>query len=232
MLRVVSFNTFYAIRKKRLGKSVFETFADLDPDVICLQEVLIGKKSNFARDLADHLGYHLSFSLRAAFGGRQMGLAVLTKKPAEENTSIILPHSSPRRPRILQTVTFQSHGVRWRIANTHLNHPYLAPFASRRTQLKTILTELDRTDTAIPSILVGDFNTKSKKEVSAFTEVLRSARFQTPKTLPYSSRLLGMKWCFDWIAARNCTIQNAAVLSEVKGSDHKPIWADIAIDTK
>ncbi len=225
MLRVVSFNTFYAIRKKRLAKSVFTAFAKLNPDVICLQEVLIGKKRNFARDLADHLGYHLSFSLRAKFGTRQIGLAVLTRKPPEKNRSIILPRSSRMRPRILQTARIKIGSVSWRIANTHLS---VASFGARRTQLEAVITAVSAENRAAPIILAGDFNTRTKKEISIFNTMLRHAGFHISKKIPYSWKVLGIKGKFDWIAAKNCAIKNAGILHEAKGSDHKPIWADIA----
>ena len=225
MLRVVSFNTFYAIRKKRLAKSVFTAFAKLNPDVICLQEVLIGKKRNFARDLADHLGYHLSFSLRAEFRKRQIGLVILTKKPTEESTSIILPRSLKRRPRILQTVRIKIRGASWRIANTHLS---VASFGARRTQLAAVIATVSTECRATPIILAGDFNTRTKKEVAIFNAMLRTAGFRISKKIPYSWNMLGIKGKFDWIAAKNCSIRNAGILQEVKGSDHKPIWADMA----
>ena len=230
-LRVVSFNMFYALGKKRLTRTVFETFAELNPDVICLQEVLIGKKHNFARDLADHLGYHLSFSLRATLANRHMGMAILTREPPEETSSIVLPRSSSRRPRVLQIVTFQKDSIRWNIANTHLAVGSLSSRA-RREQITAVITMLNRTQDAIPTILAGDFNTKTKKEVLDFNTILESVGFQTQTAEPYSWKMLGVKRKLDWIAARNCTIQDAGVLQEVKGSDHKPIWADIATRAK
>jgi|GEM_PF-3724076 len=237
-LRIVSFNVFYALGKKRLERTVFDAFARLDPDAICLQEVLIGKKRNFAQDLADSMNYHLSFSLRATFGSRSIGMAILTKKLPLKNDSIILPHSSHRRPRILQTVTFKTRDIRWRIANTQLN---VASPKTRQAQLETILGILSAKRNKLPTILAADFNTKTGKEITIFTSTLREAGFASRKTPTYSWKLFGIKTKpgrekflgirvkgkFDWIAVRNCTISAAGMLNQVQGSDHKPVWADI-----
>jgi len=134
-LRLVSFNIFYALRSKRLAKTVMAAFEALDPDVICLQEVLIGKKRNFARDLADALGLHLSFCLRREYGARQIGLATLSRDVPEENTAVILPHSPASRPRIVQIIQLIHRGIAWRIANTHLSN---VSASARAAQIKAI----------------------------------------------------------------------------------------------
>lgn len=224
-LRVISFNIFYALRRARLARSVFARFADLNPDVVCLQEVLIGKKRNFARDLADALRLHLSFSLRREYGGRQIGLAVLSRAPAEENTTIVLPRSPALRPRIVQIVQFAQKGIMWRIANTHLSS---MSSAARRIQIATILASLNGNRIETPLILAGDFNTKTKKEVRQFGAILRNAGFSAPKILPYSWRLLGAKKQLDWIAVQHCSIPAIETLPHIRGSDHTPIWAEIA----
>lgn len=228
--RLISFNIFYALRHGRLSRSVFEHFSELDPDIICLQEVLIGKKRNFARALADALDMHVSFSLRREYGKRQIGLAVLSRAPAEENTAVILPRSSVSRPRIVQIVQIMHKGAPWRIANTHLSN---VSAGARAAQIKAILSSLNNDRPApIPLVLAGDFNTKTKKEVTQFGAVLRDAGFAAPETLPYSWRLLGARKKLDWIAAQHCEIPAIETLPHIKGSDHTPVWADISYAPK
>lgn len=223
-LRIVSFNIFYALRHARLARSVFAHFRELDPDVIALQEVLIGKRRNFARDLADALDMRLSFSLRREYGQRQIGLAVLSRSPAEENTAVVLPHSPAKRPRIVQIVQIQHKGTPWRIANTHLSN---VSARARAAQIGTVLASLNGRPMPTPLILAGDFNTKTQKEVAQFGTLLRDAGFAAPETLPYSWRLLGAKKRLDWIAARHCEIPAIEMLPNIRGSDHVPVWADI-----
>lgn len=223
-LRVVTFNIFYALRQRRLTRSVRDAFAELDPDVICLQEVLIGKKRNFARDLADALALHLSFSLRREYGARHIGLAVLSRSPAEENTAIILPRSPASRPRIVQIVQLTHKSIPWRIANTHLSN---MSTRARKTQIQTILASLNHSRATTPLVLAGDFNTKTKKEVAHFGAMLRDAGFAVPETLPYSWRLLGAKKQLDWIAAQHCSVPAIETIPHIRGSDHTPVWADI-----
>lgn len=229
-LRAISFNLRYALRHRLLQKTVFQEFADLNPDVICLQEVLIGKKKNFIRDLAETLGLHASFSLRADIGARQIGLATLAKSAPEENTIVTLPRSSSSRPRILSITRYNHREVPWNVANTHLSigsYFNIASHLVRRAQLEAILSALKANTSGEPLILAGDFNTRTKKEVAWFADALRDAGFQTPDALPYSWQMLGAKERLDWIATRNCAITDIGALPRVKGSDHMPIWADI-----
>lgn len=228
-IRVVSFNVFYALGKKRLEKTFFEALERIRPDAICLQEALAGKKRDFARDVAKKLGYHALFSRRATLAGRRIGIAVLLHEANRDGTSIVLPGSSLYRPRILQIVTTRTHHIQWRVANTHL---YVGSFVNRRKQLAAVIQALDDADHTLPTVLAGDFNTKTKREVEIFTHMLQDAGFQVPKTIPYSWKLLGIKRQLDWIAARHCAITAAGVLQDVKGSDHKPVWADIMYQAK
>lgn len=223
-LRIVSFNIFYALRHGRLARSVREHFTELDPDVIALQEVLIGKKRNFARDLADALAMHLSFSLQAEYGPRQVGLATLSRSPAEETSTIMLPRS-PIRHRIMQIVQLTHKGTPWRIANTHLS---VASSAVRREQIASVTTSLNGHPDRTPLILAGDFNTKTRKEVAHFSTLLHDAGFAAPETLPYSWRFLGAKRRMDWIAGKYCEIPAIETMPRIRGSDHVPVWADIA----
>ena len=224
-LRIVSFNILYSLRHRRLTRGVFDAFGELDPDVICLQEVLIGKKRNFARDLADALGLHVAFSLRREYGGRQIGLAVLSRAPAEENTAVVLPRSPAKRPRIVQIVQIMHKGTTWRIANTHLSS---ISADARATQITAVLSSLNGRPEPTPLVLVGDFNTKTQREIIRFGSALKNAGFSAPETLPYSWRLLGAKKRLDWIATRHCDIPVIETLPHIRGSDHVPVWADIS----
>ncbi|MEK7541667.1 MAG: endonuclease/exonuclease/phosphatase family protein [Patescibacteria group bacterium] len=223
-LRIISFNIFYALRHTRLSRSVFAHFRELNPDVICLQEVLIGKKRNFARDLAETLDMRVSFSLRREYGARQMGLAILSRDVSEENTTLILPRSAARHPRIVQMAQIMHKGIRWRIANTHLSS---VSAGARRAQIAAIVSSFNERHPAVPLVLAGDFNTKTKKEVARFGAMLRGAGFVAPEILPYSWRMLGAKKQLDWIATRHADILAIEALPHIRGSDHTPVWADV-----
>jgi endonuclease/exonuclease/phosphatase family metal-dependent hydrolase len=229
-LRVISFNLRYALRHSALAKTVFKEFAGLGPDVICLQEVLIGKKKNFIRDLAEALDLYESFFLQTGIGARQIGLATLAKSAPEESTIVTLPRSLTIRPRILSIARYNHREVPWNVANTHLSigsYFNMASHLVRRAQLEAALSALEAVTPGEPLIFAGDFNTRTKKEVAWFADALRDAGFQTPDTLPYSWQMLGAKERLDWIATRNCDITEIGALPGVKGSDHMPIWADI-----
>ena len=223
----------YAIRKNRLAETLRPALAAMKPDVICLQEVQMAGKRGLVYDIAEEFGYYIFFSPRARMRmvGRSIGLAILTKRIPEQTSCVVLPHSLRRRPRIIQTVVCEVGGRRWRIANTHLGHPYLASFKSRCAQLGAVFDVLQDSDSdsdqSMPTVLAGDFNTKTKKEVAVFAGLLAGQGFQVSRVLPYSSHILRMRWKFDWIAVRNADLVATGILNEVEGSDHKPVWADI-----
>lgn len=224
---VMTFNVFYALRSKRLERSVIETFLRLKPDIIAFQEVWEGKKHNFARDLARKLGYHLSFAARGDILGRKIGLAMLSARSPAESFQVFLPplHSS-LRPRILQVAIFAAKGkTPWIIAQTHLES--IGSSKTRETQLKAIMKELEFYDSSFPVLLMGDLNTK-KKEVSRFSKMLTEAGFSTPASFPaYTWKFFNMKRRLDWIAVRNGKFTDAGVMEKTSGSDHKPVWARI-----
>lgn len=224
-LRVVSFNVLYSLRQKRLAESVFDAFSKINADVICLQEVLISERRNFAHDLSNALGMHLSFSLRRDYGTHRIGLAMLSRVRPEKNISMVLPRSSVARPRIAQIVQFNHKGISWRVANTHLSITYSN---TRKIQIEAILDSLNHQPSRLPLVLAGDFNTYREKEIADFEEILFHAGFVLPKTLPYSWRMLGAEAQLDWIVAQHCNISAVKTLPLVKGSDHKPIFADVA----
>ncbi len=223
----VTFNIFYALRSRRVEQTILETFLRFKPDVIALQEVWEGKKRNFVKNLAKKIGYHVSFASRSNFFGRKIGLAMLSSRPAENSYQISLsPRRASLRPRILQLATVTAGGARWIIAHAHLES--VASFRVRQLQLQTIIKELGAYDASLPVVLLGDFNTKNKREVACFHVLLAEAGFSMPATQPFHTwNILGMHRQLDWIVVRNGNFLDSGVLEKMKGSDHKPVWARI-----
>src|SRR3989338_7551216 len=96
MLRVVTFNIFYALRSERLLKTALSAFTDLEPDIVALQEVWQSKKRRFTQALAYALGYDHHFVPRATILGRSIGMAILTKLPLAATDHIVLPPARSR----------------------------------------------------------------------------------------------------------------------------------------
>jgi len=225
-LRVASFNIFYALRRGLLMRTALAAFARLKPDLIALQEVWTGGKQDFSQDLSRSLGYQLSFATRSGILGKKIGMAILTRNAPQRTESILLPPArSVLRPRILQSLEIGSKETPWIVAHAHLES--IATKKTRRKQLETILGKLQFQNSPCPQILLGDFNTNTKKEVLAFDTLLAETGFEVLQEFPYTWKMLGMRKKLDWIAVRNCQITSGGMVDSVRGSDHKPIWADI-----
>jgi len=225
-LRVVSFNIFYSIRSRLLLRTVPFAFSRLNPDIIALQEVWDGPRHHFARDLAGILGFHFLFVSRTDAPGRRMGLAFLARERPLSCETFQLPYSrSRKRPRILQVAQFSLHGAGWFIAHTHLES--LTSRENRESQLEAAVEVLRSRAEASPLVLTGDFNTRTKGEVSGFREKLIREGFAMPSAEGHTWRAFGLQKQLDWIATRDCDIAASGVLDDVRGSDHRPVWADV-----
>jgi endonuclease/exonuclease/phosphatase family metal-dependent hydrolase len=136
---------------------IVDTLRALDPDVICLQEVLQNPElPNQAETLASRLGHRSWFaSVDTPGSPKRYGNAILTRHP------VLAEHV--RRLEPLNDYRAAAH-VRIRIGaddidvySTHLHHTPEGG-AIRRTQLLDLLQFIARTRADGPVILAGDFN--------------------------------------------------------------------------
>lgn len=133
----------------------------LDPDVVCLQEVVDdGGDRNQARWLAEAGGgYHVAFAGAAVPGGRGMfGNAVLSRWPIDDQQSLDLAFEP--RPDDIQRLVLHARTNRLDVFTTHLNWRF-DDGAIRERQVVEIAEligqEADGT-APLPPILTGDFN--------------------------------------------------------------------------
>jgi endonuclease/exonuclease/phosphatase family metal-dependent hydrolase len=138
--------------------------ADVDPDVLALQEV----RRSQAAALVDLLGFAewrwlLKHRQVWPLGDRWAeGIAVLSRFPVrEDRASVLTPHTSLRtfRRRVLQEVVVATAAGPVRIANTHLASDSDEARAEQAVRLVEALAQpLEETDVA-RTVLLGDLNT-------------------------------------------------------------------------
>src|SRR5687767_8154491 len=73
---------------------------ELDPDVLGLQEVLVGEGVDQARDIAEGFGYHIAFG-SARQEPIQLGNAVLSRYPIASQHVVELPNGGTTERRAL-----------------------------------------------------------------------------------------------------------------------------------
>ncbi len=128
------------------------------------------------------------------------GVALLSRLALENVTRIDLPW----------------HECAWRAANGQL------------AQLEAMLAHAEVT--AGPTIILGDFNTLSKRKCVETRHLLESRGYTTP--LPTGTatwRGAGLRLHADWIFVRDVKVNRWGVARPLNVSDHWPIWAEIEV---
>jgi endonuclease/exonuclease/phosphatase family metal-dependent hydrolase len=136
--------------------------ADLEPDVIGLQEVLRptrGDGLDQAAQIAAGLDYHIAYGPAFEAEGIGFGNAVLSRWPIRRAETIALPHLEAPEPRCLVhaeidapfgTLPFFVTHLSWRLEEGHV----------REAQVKALVAHIAERcpPSAFPPLAVGDFN--------------------------------------------------------------------------
>jgi endonuclease/exonuclease/phosphatase family metal-dependent hydrolase len=233
MLRVATFNIRHGARvDERVNhRALVQTCAELDADIIGLQEVdsrrVRSSLRNQAALVARHLGYTFVYGTvlrRGPFG--RYGNALLARGTLHDVELFPLPRPSARQARgaILARVTLPDLDVS--VAATHLQHqsarfndqPHEAP-----VQLGALLDMLQRRP--LPRLLLGDLNlglTRAKP-------LLAAAGFDSVPDLP-TFPADRPRITLDYIAAEGLRIVDQEVVP-THTSDHRAVVAVVALDS-
>ena len=154
------------------------------------------------------------------------GVAFLSKLPLANVTRIDLPwHECPWRPRLAIAATVALGTSKLRIFNAHVD-PHAA-VDGQLEQMEVIAEEAARTSE--PSLILGDFNTLSKKKSIETREFLESRGYFTPfPTGTPTWRGAGLRLHADWIFGRGIKITRWGVARPLSVSDHWPIWVELS----
>lgn len=156
------------------------------------------------------------------------GVALLSRYPLEEVTRIDLPwHECPWRPRLAMAATISLGNSKLRILNAHVD-PHAA-IGGQLEQLEALAAEAEKHSG--PTLVVGDFNTLSKRKCAETRAFMEALGFQTPiPTGTPTWRGAGIRLHADWIFYRDLKIANWGVGRPLNVSDHWPIWAEIVVE--
>ena len=144
------------------------------PDVLALQEVVVGSSFHQSETLAELLGYpHACFLAGHREPQGTEGLAVLSRHPLRPRAPMSLPASAPRR-RVLQADVTPAPGA---VVRVRCAHTVGAPGAVQDAQVRALLEQPCHG----PTVLLGDLN----QELSQFSEQL--ARSGLDSAVPASA---------------------------------------------
>ena len=178
-VRVATINLLKSARRwpERLPL-VAAGLAELQPDLIGLQEVIFRAGGTTAHDLARELGgYEVVAAPKTGRHRRAEGVAVLSRLPIREHESLPLVGGEGR---VAQFVRVEAAGERpLRFANGHYLWRPLA-HRTRARQVEQVLAHLGRGDPAVPLVVGGDFNaTPESPAIAAIRRAMTSAHAAT-----------------------------------------------------
>lgn len=161
----------------------------------------------------------------ALFDEGDTGVALLSKLPLQDVIRIDLPwHECAWRPRLAIAATVPLADTTLRIVNAHVD-PHAA-VNGQLEQLEVLVAEAKRFEG--PTLILGDFNTLSKKKVAETRSFLESHGYATPFPSGTATwRGAGIRLHADWIFYRDVTVTRWGVGRPLNVSDHWPIWAEV-----
>jgi endonuclease/exonuclease/phosphatase family metal-dependent hydrolase len=223
VLRVVSFNLKFSEKVEEAIANFRETPALRGPDILALQEMDAEGTERIARALEMN-----SVFFPAAIHpktGRDFGNALLSPWPLEDPRKLILPGASRftglKRTATVATVCVPRHPVR--AYSVHIETPLHMGGGGRRAQVQAIVD--DARASSDPVVVAGDFNSRGLSgpfEEAGYLWLTRNLR-NTSKW-----------WELDHIFALGLAPPGPATAGVAEdlhdASDHKPVWALLALE--
>ena len=132
----------------------------VEPDVVCLQEVIHSSDENQAADLAEAAAatYHVAYGASFAFGEGMFGNAVLSRWPIEDHHRSLLPFDPDRGD--MQRILLHARTRGLDVFSTHLTHFHTAGSLreAEAAEVGRLVDERADPNATLPPILAGDFN--------------------------------------------------------------------------
>jgi endonuclease/exonuclease/phosphatase family metal-dependent hydrolase len=241
-------------RPKRVGENIAEAAkaftSSLLPqaDILALQEADKGTARTGGHHVARELGEQLDMSWVHVGAGiprsvppqpRQWwlnfeeqigmndegdtGVALLSRVALTDIVRIDLPwHECPWRPRLAMAATIKVGTSSVRLINAHVD-PHAA-VSGQLEQLETLLEHANRF--AGPCLILGDFNTLTRRKALETRRFLEQHGFTTPfRTGTPTWRGFGLRLHADWVFGRGVEAARFGVARPLNVSDHWQIWA-------
>ena len=158
------------------------------------------------------------------------GIALLSHLPMTEITRIDLPwHECPWRPRLAMAATIDLGQTKLRLFNAHVD-----PHAAAHGQLKQLdMIAAQARLTALPTIILGDFNTLSEKKCRETRRFLESHGYKS--ALPTGTatwRGAGIRLHADWIFTKDVLVERWGIAKPLNVSDHWPVWVEVSVPSR
>jgi len=238
--RVASYNTHKCrgIHGAFSTDRVIRVIAELDMDILCLQEIVDAPGGTGKFDQANQIAaafpkLHMAFGKTRPLHGGRYGNMVLSRFPILEAHTHELPKAMREKRGVLHCVIELSEGLRVNIFNVHFGTGYM----ERRKQVDALIGEeiLANPDLSGPRIVIGDFNEWTRGRT---TKVLQRSflshrprpPFRFERTYPGVLPLLSLDHCYyeEPLKLEHTTVWRSR--RALVASDHLPLLADFSLE--
>lgn len=244
-LRIACFNVHYGREPLKLAQSLRDNKELSQADILLIQEIENHARegSSRAAQLAAVLGFNYVYApARTTESGGTHGLAIFSRYPLRDIEVIQLPQYNLHfntRSRIALAATVEVGETALRVYNLHLD-TRLNP-DERREQLRPAL-ERARAQPLARVVVGGDFNTSPFRWLGHVFPVFRSNQANTLDQYmhaqgfetrfvrggPTTTRRRFMPFRLDTLYTRGLQVRASGVAYTVAGSDHVPVWIEVA----
>jgi endonuclease/exonuclease/phosphatase family metal-dependent hydrolase len=187
--------------------------------------------SGLPRDVAPQANkWYLDFEEHiAADDAGDTGIAILSRLPFASLERVALPWTECAwRPRLALAATIQTGTHELHLFNSHID-PH-ADTGAQLEQHKAVLARARELTGAV--VLLGDFNTLTKRAGLAMRSLLEADGYQTPFANGEATWRAGLiRLHTDWIFVRGALVTRWGVARPLGVSDHWPIWVELNMET-
>ena len=230
-IRVASYNVHRWAGVNGRGKPdlnrAAEVIADLNADVIALQEVLRPfDQANALEEFAEDLGLHVAFASNRVHKRGELGNAILSRFPIT-SISVLDLFSSRIERRCALTAGVDTGSGLFGVVATHLS----LVDRTRNRQVKMLLEHPQWNEG--PAVLVGDMNAWRECKASQDLEdaLHRHNNVDWPATFPSSRPILALDRIYA-SGAKVASVKAHSSHAARRASDHLPVVAQIKIDAE
>ena len=220
-LKIVTWNIKWGIEAAAAAEMLATVDALKDADIVVVQEMY----EDAVREVAARLGagyVYYAATLHPRLK-RHVGNAILSRWPITDDRKLVLPHDArfigTGRAAVIGTVTV--HGVPIRVYGVHFATAMAVGDGGIRDQLRTVMRNAD--STTGPVLIAGDFNSTSAGGLL----LDEGYTWHTRRVGPTAGGL-----ALDHIFTRSLPIAASRVGTVDRKnlpSDHRPVWALIAL---
>ena len=209
-------------------------------DILGLQEVDRNRRRTFnvntARLMAEELGLHYAWAAPPPPADNKQheeetGVAIMSPYPLTDVTRFVLPNPGPGgRRRAAIGATIHIGATPLRVYSVHAetrtsNERRLEQFQAVLDDLQTHHAKTER------AVVLGDFNTLTRKDVNATSTLFTNAGFTTP----FPNTQTTWHWLFielknDWIWLRKLSALQYGIDKKIGLSDHWPLWVKVSLN--